>query len=182
MLKKFKLSTKILLLGVMIIFCFSLVFVWLYPKLKKNMYDAKYLKTRHLVESAWSVVDHYAKQAKANSISMEEAQTQAKEAVRSMRYEKTDYFFITDTNSNIVMHPIKPSLDGKDMSNSKDPNGKYLFVEMAEVSKRDGEGFVDYYWEKPGESKPAPKISYVKLLPEWKWIVGSGIYLLEFYL
>jgi methyl-accepting chemotaxis protein len=41
----------------------------------------------------------------------------------------------------------------------------------------DGAGFVKYYWPKPGASEPMPKISYVKLYPEWGWIVGSGIYI-----
>jgi len=177
MLKRFKLSTKILLLGVVIILAFSLIFTWLYPRLKTNMYDAKYLKTRHLVETAWSVMDHYATLVKSDALSREEAQSSAKEAIKSMRYETEDYFFILDTSATIIMHPIKPALDGKDMSNSKDPKGKFLFTEMAEVSRKDGSGFVDYYWEKPGESEPAPKISYVKLLPEWNWIVGSGIYI-----
>jgi methyl-accepting chemotaxis protein len=53
MLQGLKLSKRILLLGVIIVVGFSLVFLWLYPKIKGNMYDAKYLKTRHLVEAAW---------------------------------------------------------------------------------------------------------------------------------
>jgi methyl-accepting chemotaxis protein len=177
MLKKFKLSTKILLISVVIIAAFFFVLAWLYPKIKTNMYDAKYLKTRHLVETAWSVMNYYAKLVETNSLSLEEAQNMAKEAVKSMRYEKTDYFWINDVSPTMIMHPIKPGLDGKDLSNSKDPTGKKLFVEMAQVAKRDGAGFVEYQWEKPGESEPVPKISYVKLLPDWNWIIGSGIYI-----
>ncbi|MBU0767598.1 MAG: cache domain-containing protein, partial [Proteobacteria bacterium] len=176
MLHKLKLSTRILLLGIAIIACFSMFFIWLYPKLKENMYNAKYLKTRHLVESAWSVLDYYSKKAKSSAMPLEKAQTAAKETIKNMRYEKIDYFWINDITPKMVMHPIKPDLDGKDLSSNTDSNGKRLFVEMAEVCKREGGGFVDYYWSKPGESKPVPKISYVKLLPEWNWIIGSGIY------
>ena len=62
------------------------------------------------------------------------------------------------------MHPIKPALNGKDMSGYKDPAGKNLFVEMAEVGRSQGQGFVSYMWEKPGEDEPQPKRSYVKML------------------
>jgi len=164
-------------LGIVIVVCFSLIFIWLYPKFKAYMYDAKYLKTRHLVEASWSVLDYYVQQADKGVLTQEEAQLQAKEAIKSMRYENKDYFWINDTTPTMVMHPFKPQLDGKNLSESKDPNGKRLFVAMAEVCKKDGAGFVDYYWAKPGEEEPVPKISYVKLHPGWNWIVGSGIYI-----
>ena len=76
----------------------------------------------------------------------------------------------------MVMHPMKPALNGQDLSGSKDPNGKHLFVEMVNVCRKDGAGFVDYMWPKPGVDEPQPKISYVKLFPQWQWVIGSGIY------
>ncbi|MBU0987350.1 MAG: cache domain-containing protein, partial [Proteobacteria bacterium] len=88
-----------------------------------------------------------------------------------------DYFWINDLSPRMVMHPIKSELDGKELSGFKDPNGKRLFIEMVDVCKKSGAGFVDYYWPKPDAPKPVAKISYVKLLPEWNWIIGSGIYI-----
>jgi len=77
----------------------------------------------------------------------------------------------------MVMHPIRPEMDGKDLSDYKDPNGKKLFVEFAKVCQEKGEGFVDYMWPLPGQNQPVPKLSYVKLFAPWGWIVGTGIYL-----
>ena len=88
-----------------------------------------------------------------------------------------DYFWINDMHPTMIMHPFKPELDGKDLSDSKDPNGKKLFVEFVEVCKDKGEGFVDYYWPKYGADKPQPKLSFVKLFKEWGWIIGTGIYI-----
>ncbi|RPH49326.1 MAG: chemotaxis protein [Desulfobacteraceae bacterium] len=177
MLNKFKLSTRIILLGVLIIFGFSLTIVFLYPKIRQNMYDAKYLKTRHVVETAWGVLEFYAKQVKAGALPMEEGKKQALQVIKNLRYEKDDYFWINDMKPRMIMHPIKAELDGKDLSENMDPNGKRLFVAFADKVKNEGAGFVDYYWAKPGESKPVPKISYVKGFPEWGWIIGSGIYI-----
>ena len=101
----------------------------------------------------------------------------AKRLVNAMRYNTNDYLWINDTHPKMIMHPIKPVLDGKDLSQFKDPNGKFLFVEFAKVAKQKGEGTVDYLWPKPGQDKPVPKLSYVKLYQPWGWIIGTGIYI-----
>ena len=176
MFNKFKLSTRILMLGVVIVIAFSAVFGWLYPKFKGSMYDAKYLKTRHLVETAYSVVAHHAATAERGETTSEEAQARAIATLQAMRYETEDYFWINDTTPRMIMHPMNPKLNGQDLSGSKDPNGKQLFVEMVKICQKNGAGFVDYMWPKPGVDKPQPKISYVKLFPRWDWVIGSGIY------
>ncbi|WP_319404612.1 methyl-accepting chemotaxis protein [uncultured Desulfosarcina sp.] len=103
----------------------------------------------------------------------------AKKAIAQLRYgpKGQDYFWINDMGPTMIMHPVKPELDGQDLSGSKDPNGKMLFVEMVNVCKEKGEGFVDYMWPMPGHENPVPKLSYVKLFEPWGWIVGTGIYL-----
>jgi methyl-accepting chemotaxis protein len=177
MFKRRSLSTRIVLQGTLIIVCFSLALVWFYTKYRSSLNSAKYVKTKQLVEASWGVLDHYAKQVKANAMPLEEAKKKAKETLRSMRYGKDDYFWINDMEARMVMHPAKPDLEGKDMMNDKDPNGKLFMAAFVEVCKRQGEGFVDYDWPKPGSDKPEPKISYVRAFPEWGWIIGSGIYL-----
>ncbi len=109
----------------------------------------------------------------------EQFKDNAKTAISELRYGKSgkDYFFIIGTDLKTVMHPIKPALNGKDLSGVADPDGKKLFVEMAQVCKEKGEGFVEYLWAKPGEDKPVAKLSYVKLFQPWGWIVGTGIYI-----
>ena len=177
MKRSYKLSTRILTPGVVIILCFAAAFAWILNKVATDMYEAKNVKTQHLVESAWGVVDFYAKQAKSGVMPLAEAQAKARETIKNLRYDKDEYFWINDLEPRMVMHPIKADMDGKGLADNKDPNGKALFVAMAEVCKKQGAGFVDYCWPKPGFSAPVPKISYVKLVPDWGWIIGSGVYL-----
>jgi methyl-accepting chemotaxis protein len=164
-------------LGLAITIAFCLVLGWMYPRFKRNVFDAKYQKTRHLVEAAWGVLEYHASLAKSGSITESEAKSRAIAVLKTMRYEKSDYFWINDLHPRMIMHPFKPELDGKDLSEFKDPNGFKLFVAFADKARKEGAGFVPYEWPKPGEKDPVSKISYVKLLPEWGWIVGSGIYL-----
>ena len=76
----------------------------------------------------------------------------------------------------MVMHAIKPELDGKDLSDFKDPNGKRLFMAFVDTVRQHGKGYVDYQWPKPGFDKPVDKVSYVQGFEPWGWVIGSGIY------
>ncbi|WP_371322604.1 methyl-accepting chemotaxis protein [Dechloromonas sp. ZY10] len=134
-------------------------------------------KVRNLVEVAHSTIGHYEQLAKNGSLSVEDAKKAAKEALRPLRYDKTEYFWINDLTDLMVMHPIKPELDGKKLDQLKDKNGKFLFAEFNKVVKSQGAGFVDYVWPKPGSENPVPKLSYVKGFEPWGWVIGTGIYI-----
>ena len=138
--------------------------------------EQKRLATKHVVESAHGALVHFHALETSGKLSREQAQQQAIAAVKALRYEGSEYFWINDMQPAMIMHPIKPELDGKNLSAMADPNGKKLFVEFVDEVKRNGAGFVAYYWPKPGADRPVPKISYVKGFAPWGWVIGSGIY------
>lgn len=133
---------------------------------------------RQNVESAHSLIAHFHAQAKAKAGKMpeEQAQQMARDSLRAMRYSGNEYFWINDMRPVIMMHPIRPELDGKDLSDNKDPTGMRLFVEFVNVVKAREAGFVLYLWPKPGSTAPVLKASYVKGFAPWGWLVGSGVY------
>jgi methyl-accepting chemotaxis protein len=103
-------------------------------------------------------------------------QAEALAQISKMRLKDGNYFWIHDQGLKMVMHPIKPDLDGQDLSNFEDRKGKKLFIEMTEVCKDKGEGFVEYWWPKPGKEGDFPKLSFVRLFKPWGWIIGMGAY------
>jgi methyl-accepting chemotaxis protein len=109
-------------------------------------------------------------------LSNEELKHRIKTIVSESRYGKNGYFWINDTNAIIIDHPIKPSLNGRNLANFKDKGGKKIFSEFAKVASLNGEGFVDYVWPKPGFEKPQPKISFVKMFKPLNWVIGTGAY------
>nr|WP_306766432.1 methyl-accepting chemotaxis protein [Shinella pollutisoli] len=129
-------------------------------------------------ENMLTLFDFYHGLETAGTLSREEAQTRAKDAVRALRYEDSGYFWINDMESVIVMHPIKPELDGTDQSGMRDPTGKHIFQEFVKAVKASptGQDFVDYYWPKPGFEEPVLKYSHVAGFEPWGWIVGTGVY------
>lgn len=132
--------------------------------------------TRAVVETAVGIVEHFGAEAAAGRLSEGDAQEAAIAAVRALRYSGEEYFWINDMTPAMVMHPMKPELDGTDLSASADPDGTLLFVEMVDVVRSEGAGFVAYQWPKPGADAPQPKISYVAGYEPWGWVVGSGVY------
>ncbi|MBF0340664.1 MAG: methyl-accepting chemotaxis protein [Magnetococcales bacterium] len=143
---------------------------------KEVMMEDRRIKTRNLVETAHSLLVYHHNLETKGRLTPEAARTTAREAVKGLRYQEKDYFWINDYTPTMIMHPFKPELDGKDLSGLKDPQGTALFVEMVKVTRAQGGGFVPYLWPRPGEQAPVKKISYVKGFEPWGWIVGSGIY------
>ena len=172
-----KISYKVISIFITsVILLIVMVFTLLLPEIEDMLMQDRMNKTRNLAEVAFGVIKDFGQQAESGKMSKEEAQQSAIEVIRSLRYEENDYFWINDMRPYMIMHPINSKLDGTDLSNNADPNGKKLFVEFVRVCREKSEGFVDYMWAKPGYDKPVPKISYVKLYKSWDWIVGTGIY------
>lgn len=145
--------------------------------LKETQMEEKRLKTRHLVEVAHGVIEYYYDLSKSGSMPEKEAKQGALATIKTLRYESEEFFWINDMHPTMIMHPYKADLDGKDLSDFKDPDGRKLFVEFVETVKSKKSGFVYYLWPKPGFTRPVEKVSYVQGFEPWGWIIGSGIYL-----
>ncbi|MEB3898712.1 methyl-accepting chemotaxis protein [Pseudomonas putida] len=163
----------ILLVAVGMLVAFALLML---RQLHGDLYQAKAEKTRHVVQTAAGVLAYYQGLEAAGTLTREAAQQQALQAVRSLRYDKDDYFWINDLAPRMVMHPTNPKLDGQDLSGIRDPDGFAVFNEMASLARSQGAGPVDYRWPKPGASEPVAKTSYIQLFKPWGWIIGSGVY------
>ncbi|MBN9599368.1 MAG: cache domain-containing protein [Afipia sp.] len=143
---------------------------------RSGLEGQKRIELKHLTELAYGIIEEEYAAAAKNTISTEEAQKRAAARVAALRYGQGDYFWINDMHPRMIMHPMRPELNGKDLTENKDPNGKPLFMEMIDVVKRGGAGFVPYEWPKPGMDKPQPKLSHVVGFAPWGWIVGTGVY------
>ena len=158
-------------------------------------------KVRSLVEVAQATVALYEKQARDGKISVDDAKKLAIDAVRGMRYDQSEYFWINDLGKpapRMIMHPTVPALDGQvldaprfNKATSKQAgvdgptqslDGKNLFVTFVEVAEAAGQGYVAYLWPRPksggGVSEELyPKLSFVQKFEPWGWVIGSGIYI-----
>ena len=44
------------------------------------------------------------------------------------------------------------------------------------IAKGPRSGFVEYWFPRAGKTEPSPKLAYITAIPEWEWILGSGVY------
>ncbi|MDO6705601.1 methyl-accepting chemotaxis protein [Photobacterium sp. 1_MG-2023] len=129
-------------------------------------------KLRAQVETAQSIIQYFAGQA--SELGQTQAQQMAKKAIEQLRYDSDNYFWITNPRQQVILHPLKPELNGADASSIRDGSGQYHWQEMARIAASDGQGFLDYTWRAP-DGRLHDKISYVLYFPQWDWILGSGI-------
>ncbi|RYA22216.1 chemotaxis protein [Malaciobacter halophilus] len=144
-------------------------------KYEEEAYKLKEHELKNHVESAINSVKNLAKNA--NSKNINEIKALAKEVVKSMTYGKSGYFWINDSNHVVIMHAVKPSRVGKNMFNTKDPNGVMIYQEIVKAANANEDGgLVKYGWTKPGIDGVQPKFSYVQRFKDWDWIIGTGAY------
>ncbi|MBI9097704.1 MAG: methyl-accepting chemotaxis protein [Spirochaetaceae bacterium] len=118
-----------------------------------------------------------------------EAQNNVKNFINRLKYDGgTGYVWINNTTlpyPRMIFHPTVPELNGQVLDNpsydcalGKKQNLFQAFVEVTNASPAK-EGFVDYLWPKPtadGLTEEKPKLSYVRQIPGWDWIIGTGVY------
>jgi methyl-accepting chemotaxis protein len=190
--------------GMVILFLLSLIGVSIVDiqTIAQVQLSEKKLKTRHLVDAAHSVIAHFHGLQQAGRMDEAAAQAAATAALKAMRYEDKEYFWINDLATPVprmVMHPAVPALDGTVLDADRfncatsqqvgltgkviDTGGKKnLFVAFNEVVNQGDSGYVTYDWPKPvagggTTTELFPKLSYVRKFGPWGWVVGSGIYI-----
>ena len=113
-----------------------------------------------------------------NTLSEDEIRKRIKSILAETKFGKSGYFFVYEQSGVNVSLPPKKHLEGKNLSNVKDPNGIYVIKELIKISKSvSQDGFLEYMWAKPGFDKPQKKVSYIKLFKPFNWIVGTGKYI-----
>lgn len=137
----------------------------------------KQIELRHLTEVALGAIKEEFEASQRGDVTETVAQKRAQARIRAMRYASDEYFFITDMQNRMLMHPVSEKLVGQDLSGLKDPNGKLIVATLTEAVRRNGSGIVDYFWPKPGSDKPQPKLSYVGGFAPWGWAVITGVYI-----
>ncbi len=144
-------------------------------QLNTSLYDSRRDKLVSLVEAAHNLVADYHARALAGELTQEQARTQVAEALRAMRFEGDNYFFVTDYDHVDVVFPPSPADEGFNGFDWQDSDGVFLYRDIVSTA-RAGAGFVGYRWPRSSGGEPLPKIAYVQGFDPWGWSVGAGVY------
>jgi PAS domain S-box-containing protein/putative nucleotidyltransferase with HDIG domain len=178
-------SQRIALPAVLTIVLYVIVIFFIFiPHIEKSFVSRKREMIKELTETVWSLVESYRERELSGELSTDEAKLRAVLRIGKLRYgpEKKDYFWITDMTPKMILHPYRPDLQNKKLSEIEDKDIKALYLRFNDLVKRQGAGYIDYRWQWKDEAgKMMPKQSYIKGFEPWGWIVGTGMYTDDIY-
>lgn len=139
--------------------------------------DEHQARARVAAELAATVVEAMEAKAAKGELGAAQAQALAKEVLRGLRYDGSEYVTIHDLDNVTLVNGPFPQQEGKSSADARDPNGTYFARDMLRAAQSGG-GFNYYMWPKAPNTSPARKVAYSKMAAgDWKWEVTSGIYL-----
>lgn len=148
-----------------------------YEATKQEGYETE-IKSQ--VEAVIAILQAEYDKVQSGILTENEAKNEAKEIIRSMRYREdgSGYFWIDDTDYNLVMHPILTDQEGSNRLELKDQNGVFIIKEiMKTVQQEEAGGFNEFYFTKADGVTVAPKLAYSGLFEPWNWVVSTGNYI-----
>lgn len=178
---------SLLFAGVVLLTCSILIgttmilFRQIEPKMENVLYentlDSYKTEVKSEVQSAVSVVSYYYELSKSGKMSEADAQADALETLRNLRYgdDQSGYFWVDGTDYTLIMHPILPDQEGNNRYDLTDKNGVKIIQEIMK-SAQDGGGFNEFYFTKSDGVTVAPKVAYSEPFHEWNWVITTGIY------
>ncbi|MFM5267253.1 methyl-accepting chemotaxis protein [Aeromonas caviae] len=176
MLRQWSIGRRLSLVTLMVLALLGLLLFFCLQIYQQGLMGEKSSQTQAQVETAYSLVAGLEARVRKGELDEASAKAEALALIKGLRYGNDDYFWINDSHPTMVMHPMKPELDGKALSGVEDKQGLRLFVVFADLARAQGAGEVAYYWPKPGVDEPVRKISYIKRFAPWDWIIGTGVY------
>ena len=143
---------------------------------KRTIYAEREAKLHHMVAAAIATLKFYDSEAAAGRMSLDQAQTAAKAALRAMRWGEGDYFGVYQYDGVTLVH-ANPKNEGQNRLDYKDPNGRLLVAELIDAAKKGG-SLVGYMVPRPGaaDQTPQAKLAYSEGYEPWRWAVQTGVY------
>ncbi|WP_156418035.1 methyl-accepting chemotaxis protein [Aureimonas sp. AU4] len=130
---------------------------------------------RSEVDSAMSIVTELDKRVQAGSLTLDQAQEQARVAIGAIRYgAANDYLFGYDSKGLRTVHPSADKL-GQNAWDSTDPLGVKSTQEQIRLAK-DGGGYLQYASNRLNQDALVPKMSYSRYFAPWDWVLATGAF------
>ncbi|MEH0389135.1 methyl-accepting chemotaxis protein [Vibrio mimicus] len=122
------------------------------------------------LKSYLQIADTALNPLKARQASLDEALT----VLREIQFGQNGYIFGYDSQGTRLLLGKSTNGLGENFMNMQDTQGNYLIRDLIKNARLDQ--FTTYYFPKPGEQTPLPKLSYSVYLPQWDLTIGTGFY------
>jgi PAS domain S-box-containing protein len=175
--------SKIIYIGLilgMIFVCFSGYLAYQYVGKTK---DQRLLHLKQTVQIARNSIEPILAEYRAQNISFESTLEQVRNQIRRMVYHDhigNNYIFMSSYDGIMLVQPFEPEKEMTDVWNLKDAYGIYIIRALVGAAKsKQGQGYVSYHYQRPGQASPQEKISFVVGIPELECYIGTGQYMAD---
>ena len=164
------------LLGLISVVAYSSV------EMKRDLLAGRRAVIQSMLEATHATLSAYQAKEAAGTMTRDEAQKAAAEAIGMIRYGgkdgKSEYVYSFTTEGVGVYHVIKERIGQNMLEKIKDAQGNYTWKDILAVAQASpGGAFLTTYTARPGEKNTVPKLGYVKLFEPWSWVLGTGVYI-----
>ena len=146
--------------------------------LEKNVYEDYDNLIAYEVETIVTMLDPINELIQKGDISKDKGMELAANIIRESRYGDEGYFWADTTEGvNVVLLGNK-EVEGTDRTDLTDSNGFEIVEEFLKIgNSQEGEGFLNYWYPKKGETEPSEKRAYVMAYEPFDLIIGTGNYI-----
>ena len=157
MLKRLTIARKLSLIPLAFSLILLGVTVYILYDMRSGMIEDRKSKLRALIETALSTVNRYGDMAAAGTMSVEDAQRQALDALLNTNFDGKNYFFIFDPDGILKMHPTRKDQIGSNILKTDNAQTTVNFTGYLKAASEQPalQGFTTF----PGR-RPGSKIGY----------------------
>ena len=146
----------------------------------ENTYKLRLNEQKSLMEQKIDDIENLALFQKEQSTAPQLSQENLLHFISGIRFGKNGngyIYVIKKSTGHVIMHPVSPDTVGRDVRNIHDAHGINIGREMYQAIASTGVAFFRYSWLQPSTGKIVPKIGYARYVPEFDWILASGVYI-----
>jgi methyl-accepting chemotaxis protein len=182
MIDRLKLKTRITLIVIAALLALVSLIVLSAFEMKRDLINGRKEVIQSVLEVVHSTLAAYRAQEAAGTLTHEQAQKAAADAIGALRYGgkdgKSEYVYSFTTDGVGIYHVIKERIGQNMLEKIKDAQGNYTWKDiLAAVKQSPGGAYLTTFTARPGQKETVPKLGYVMLFEPWSWVLGTGVYI-----
>ncbi|BAJ02365.1 methyl-accepting chemotaxis protein [Shewanella violacea DSS12] len=175
--RKIKISSRLFIMLSLSILATIFMFLFALISIDNMLVAEKEAKISSLTDVGEKIISDYYQRSQQGLMTEDEAKAGAIMVLDTLRYAGKEYFYTLNTQGVMVQHAFAKRLVGTNVLGINDVNGVPLFKNMISGTEHQDSAKIEYMWNRPNATVPAPKMSVVKRFRPWGWIVGTGMYI-----
>ena len=108
-----------------------------------------------------------------------EIESSSIDILRNINKNATHYFFIINQKGDNILHPFNPNYEGKSFSQITNKKYRTLVTSFLDKARKNSSEFTRYFWKNPASGNIEGKLTYVKMIPNTDWVIGTGFHIDE---